>query len=77
MLMKNNNKMFYIPMVFMLVATITSLCITIFNGFGVIASGAAEWGNYFQVFMAAAMVILAVILVITEFEHAFGKKKVV
>ena len=59
-----NNKMFYIPMVFMLAATLTQLVITVVKQCGVITSGAANWGNWFQLFFAAAMVILAVILVV-------------
>ena len=59
-----NNKMFYIPMVFMLAATLTQLVITVVKQCGVITSGAANWGNWFQLLFAAAMVILAVILVV-------------
>ncbi len=70
-----NNKMFYIPMVFMLVATVTSLVLTIINGIGIISSGAAEWGNYFQIGMATAMVILAIILVVQEAEHTYKRLK--
>ena len=57
-----NNKMFYIPMAFMLIATITSLCMTIINKLKAIAT--ADWGDWFQLIFAAAMVVLAVILVI-------------
>ncbi len=59
-----NNKMFYIPMAFMLTATIVSLCITIVNKVGMVFGGAAAWGDWFQLLFAAAMVILAVTLVI-------------
>ncbi len=59
-----NNKMFYIPMVFMLCATLTSLVMTIIKKFGTIAGGTAVWGDYFQLVFALAMAILAVILVI-------------
>jgi carbon starvation protein len=59
-----NNKMFYFPMVFMLVATLTSLCLTIYKKFKLIGGGGAMWGDYFQLIFALAMVILAVILVI-------------
>ena len=56
-----NNKMFYIPMVFMLVATETQLVRTIIaklNG------GLKVWGDYFQLIFASVLAILAVILVI-------------
>ena len=58
-----NNKMFYFPMCFMLVATVTSLIITIFKKFGMIGAGEAAWGDWFQLFLAIAMVVLAIILV--------------
>ncbi len=59
-----NNKMFFFPMAFMLVATITSLILTIIKKFGAIGAGEAVWGDWFQLIFALAMVILAVILVI-------------
>ena len=62
-----NNKMFFIPMIFMLAATLTSLVITCKNKVVMIAGGAAAWGDWFQLVFAAAMVVLAVILVIQGF----------
>ena len=62
-----NNKMFFFPMAFMLVATLTSLCMTIINKFKGLAAGTLEgpmWGHYFQLVFAIAMVVLAVILII-------------
>ncbi|MBB5219188.1 carbon starvation protein A [Treponema rectale] len=63
-----NNKMFIIPMVFMLAATLTQLVFTIIKQTELIKKGAFSaldpaWGHYFQLFFAAAMAILAVILV--------------
>ncbi len=58
-----NNKMFYFPMAFMIVATLTSLILTIKKKLGVIGAGTAVWGDWFQLLFAAAMAILAVILV--------------
>ena len=62
-----NNKMFYIPMIFMLAATLTflakkiiSLCKTIAG----MAENPAMWGDYFQLVFAAAMFVLAIILII-------------
>ncbi len=66
-----NNKMFYIPMVFMLCATLTSLVITIKNK---LTGGLAAWGDWFQLIFAIAMVVLAVILVIEGFQTIFAKK---
>ena len=62
-----NNKMFFIPMIFMLTATLTSLVITIIKKIGAMAAGAQNaffWGNWFQLIFALAMAVLAVILVI-------------
>lgn len=62
-----NNKMFFIPMIFMLAATLTSLILTIIKKIKAMAAGAAgamAWGNWFQLIFAAAMAVLAVILVI-------------
>ena len=69
-----NNKMFFIPMVFMLCATLTSLVQTIIKKFGLVGSGEAVWGDYFQLVFALAMAVLAVILVI-EGIQTFQKQK--
>ncbi len=70
-----NNKMFYIPMVFMLVATITSLVITVINKIKMIAGGVALWGDWFQLIFAAAMVVLAVILVVEGIQSFMKQRK--
>ena len=59
-----NNKMFLFPMAFMLVATLTSLVLTVFRKVALIGGGGAMWGDWFQLAFAAAMVVLAVILAI-------------
>ena len=68
-----NNKMFIIPMIFMLAATLTSLVLTVIKQVQLIAGlvlgadgnpVATNWGNWFQLIFAAAMAILAVILVV-------------
>ena len=59
-----NNKMFFIPMAFMLTATLTSLVLTVVAKLKMIGAGSAMWGDYFQLFFAASMAVLAVILVI-------------
>ena len=72
-----NNKMFFIPMIFMLAATLTSLIITIIKKIGAMAAGAEGaffWGNWFQLIFALAMTVLAVILVI-EGVQTFAKQK--
>nr|MCR4787229.1 carbon starvation protein A [Lachnospiraceae bacterium] len=73
-----NNKMFFIPMIFMLCATLTSLVLTIINKCkliaGMVPDSAAAWGDWFQLVFALAMTILAVILVI-EGIQTFQKQK--
>ena len=63
-----NNKMFLFPMAFMLVATISSLLLTIRARVGTVMSAdfdwVANWGVCFQLVFAVAMVILAVILAV-------------
>ncbi|MGM9587636.1 MAG: carbon starvation protein A, partial [Candidatus Limivicinus sp.] len=63
-----NNKMFFVPMVFMLAATGTSLVMTIIGKIkliaGMIPDKAAAWGDWFQLVWSIGLVVLAVILVI-------------
>ena len=71
-----NNKMFFIPMIFMLAATLTSLVITIYKKIAAMAAaaeGAFFWGNWFQLIFALAMAVLAVILVV-EGVQTFAKQ---
>ena len=68
-----NNKMFYIPMVFMLAATLTSLVITVINKCKAIGAGTAAWGDWFQLFFATAMAVLAIFLVV-EGAQTFAKQ---
>ena len=72
-----NNKMFYFPMCFMLVATITSLCMTIVKEIGVIAAGGAPWGDWYVAIWSCLLVVLAVILAVTAVKTLSeqGKKK--
>ena len=59
-----NNKMFYIPMIFMLAATLTFLFKTIIQKFQAIGGAEAVWGDWFQLIFALAMFVLAIILVV-------------
>ncbi len=71
-----NNKMFFIPMIFMLAATLTQLVLTIYKKVAAMtagAEGAFFWGNWFQLIFALAMAVLAVILVI-EGVQTFSKQ---
>ena len=69
-----NNKMFYVPMVFMLAATLSSLLITVKKKLVMIGAGEALWGDWVQLLFAAAMAILAIFLVV-EGIQTFKKQK--
>lgn len=70
-----NNKMFLVPMAFMIVVTICSLCVTVKNQIGIISAGGADWGPYAQAILAVILIILAVVLVIEGVQTLTGKKK--
>ena len=70
-----NNKMFLLPMAFMMVVTISSLCITVKNQVGIIMKGTADWGPYAQAILAVLLIVLAIILVIEGIQTLFGKNK--
>ena len=70
-----NNKMFLLPMAFMMVVTICSLAITVKNQVGIISAGSADWGAYAQVILAVLLIVLAVVLVIEGIQTLFGGKK--
>ena len=59
-----DNKMFLIPMAFMLCVTIASLLINSWQQFNVILAGGTDWGPYVQVVLGLMLVILAVVLAI-------------
>ncbi|MBP3539856.1 MAG: carbon starvation protein A [Oscillospiraceae bacterium] len=59
-----NNKMFFVPMVFMLCATITSLTMTVIAKIKMIAGATAAWGDWFQMIWSIGLVVLAIILVV-------------
>ena len=59
-----NNKMFLIPMAFMLVVTIASLILNTQQQVALISAGGADWGPYVQAVVGVLLVILAVILAI-------------
>ena len=74
-----NNKMFFVPMIFMQVTTITSLVLTIAGKLKGLVEGTlkgAMWGHWFQLIFATAMVVLALVLVKEGFDkfRNLGKK---
>ena len=68
--MGRNNKMFFIPMCFMLVVTIASLLQTIAAKF---SAGGDIW-NYIQAIIATLLVVLAVILAVISFKTLSRQK---
>ena len=70
-----NNKMFLVPMAFMIVVTICSLCVTVKNQVGIITAGGADWGPYAQAILAVILIILAVVLVIEGIQTLSKQKK--
>ena len=70
-----NNKMFFVPMIFMLAATLTSLVMTIIGKIKLIAAAGAAWGDWFQMIWSIGLVVLAVILVIEGVQVMAKQKK--
>ena len=70
-----DNKMFLIPMAFMLCVTIASLWINTVSQFNLIRAGGADWGPYAQVFFGVMLIILAVVLAIEGIITIAGTKK--
>ena len=71
-----NNKMFYIPMIFMLVVTLTSLVFTLHSNILAISVGGAglAW-CYVRVILAALLIILAIILAVDSIRTMAKQKK--
>lgn len=70
-----DNKMFLIPMAFMLCVTIASLLINSWQQFNVILACGADWGPYVQVVLGLMLVILAVVLAIEGVTTIAKQKK--
>ena len=75
-----NNKMFYLPMGFMLVVTLVSLFQTVTARVGMITSNNPEvlakvdWGTYAQAILGALLIILALFLAWEGIQTIFFKK---
>ena len=72
-----NNKMFYIPMLFMLVVTLTSLAQTVTSKVAAISAGkaAGDWGPYAQAILGTLLFVLALVLAWEGIQTIFFKKK--
>ncbi len=77
-----NNKMFYVPMVFMLIVTLTSLVqtmmakITLIGGDAAVlaAQAGGAMGVWAQLIIAILLFVLALVLAVKGFKTIFGKK---
>ena len=71
-----NNKMFYIPMVFMLIVTLTSLVFTLrSNLLAITAGGTGLVWCYVRVILAALLIVLAIILAVDSIRTMAKQKK--
>ncbi|MEE0343435.1 MAG: carbon starvation CstA family protein [Eggerthellaceae bacterium] len=71
-----NNKMFYIPMVFMLAVTLTSLVQTLYAKGLVLMAGSGDlFSAAVQAILAAILFVLAIVLAVKGAKTIFGKKK--
>ena len=72
-----NNKMFYIPMVFMLIVTICSLIQTIMGKVKLLGAGEGDVWAVVQAVLAALLVVLALVLAVYSFANLAkqGKEK--
>ena len=70
-----NNKMFYIPMVFMLAVTLTSLCMTLQSKALVIMAGGDIFSAVMQATLAVLLLVLALILTVKGVKTLIGAKR--
>ena len=71
-----SNGMFFIPMIFMLCATLTSLVMTVIKKISAIAGGTGSgWGDWFQMIWSIILIVLAIILVIEGISTLSKQKK--
>lgn len=59
-----NNRMFFVPMIFMLIVTVTSLCLTIHANAVIVIGPDDTFAAWMQLILASLLLILAVILAV-------------
>lgn len=69
-----NNKMFYVPMVFMLAVTLTSLAMTAQAKVAAIAAGTTVFASVLQLALAVILFILAIVLAVKGARVIFGHR---
>lgn len=70
-----NNKMFYFPMAFMLIVTLTSLVMTVWTKIGALAAGALTAANVLQLLIGLLLMVFAIVLAVKGIRTIFGRKK--
>ena len=70
-----DNKMFLIPMAFMLLVTVASLAINTTTQLAAIAKGGADWGPWAQVSLGILLIVLAVVLAIEGVVTILNQRK--
>ena len=70
-----NNKMFYLPMLFMLVVTLTSLAQTAIAKVNTISANGAATAPMIQLVLAVVLFVLALVLAVEACQTIFGHKK--
>ena len=73
--MGRNNKMFYFPMIFMLVVTLTSLAQTAIAKMNAISANGATTAPVVQLVLAVVLFVLALVLAVEACQTIFGHKK--
>lgn len=71
-----NNKMFYVPMAFMMVVTLTSLALTVWAKIGLLVAGTMDAATVLQLVIGVLLMVFAVILAVKGCKTIFGKKRV-
>ena len=71
-----NNKMFYFPMAFMMVVTLTSLALTVWAKIGLLAAGTVDAATVLQLVIGVLLMVFAVILAVKGCKTIFGKNRV-
>lgn len=70
-----NNKMFFIPMAFMLIVTLTSLCMTVKTNLGNITTGADPMWSVIRLVISILLIVLAVVIAIDSIKTLVKQSK--
>jgi len=73
--MGKNNKMFFIPMIFMIIATLTSLVMTSITKWGAILAGGADGAIWIQGIIVVVLIVLAVVLAVQGIKTLTSRKQ--